>query len=284
MNLNKKLKPILVVCLLFMMPLFCNADELPQNTSNQFCSYREYYTVVTPSSVVTFTFKAVGSVRWICVDGKLILEAGHNEGNENYFDFVSDFVREGGKMVKRQGRPIVLRMVVNEHSTPRELYNSFWLLDFRNKEPLLVGPMVSPELGRVFSVIWHEDNVMVVFDDEGGPEGGRFDDRPQWGKAERQFVKGVEAESTDKVFLKDRDTHELISMANLPLMNKDGVFHPGKRSYVNMPHDRLVRNGKLIPATVKKGEEKVKNARNIYPAYYYDYKTNKLTAVAIEDD
>ena len=91
-------------------------------------------------------------------------------------------------------------------------------------------------------------------------------------------------ETVENEFIKDNDTREEITIPNLPLMNKDGVFHPGKRNYINMPHDRLLLKGKVITSTIKKGEGNVKNARNIFPGYYYDYKTKKLTAIAIEED
>ena len=178
-------------------------------------------------------------------------------------------------MVMRLDEPIVLRMVINEGTDPdAEFGNPFWLFDFRNKEPLVVGPMVAPYDGLVFSVIWQDDSVIVVFDTEQNGAGLDGHDA-DWSKRGKKFVADIEASRSY-----GRDS--------LPLMNKDGVYYEGKRNYVNMPQSRLTRKGKLILSTVQKGvqkgESKVKNARSIYPAYLYEYKTKKLTAVAIEED
>ena len=291
MYLNNNRMSILFACIFFIVPIYSCADELPQNNINAPCSNPVQGKTMTPYSIVTYMSKpnGKGSDLWICVDDKLVLAAGIRDGRQSYFgDAESEYLREAGKLVKRDGKRILLRMVIEENNF-RELFNSFWLLDFRNKEFLLVGPMVAPERGGPFDVIWYEDSVIVTFHAVGGTQLGRFDYQPNWGKEERKFVKDVAAEIAEsdnaKVrFVIDNETNEDMTIPNLPLMNKDGVFHPGKRNYINMPHDRLALKGKPIPSTVKKGEDKVKNARSIYPGYHYDYKTKKLTAVAIEED
>jgi hypothetical protein len=117
--LNWKLQfKLIAACLLCELPLLSSAGELPQNEASPFCSYRVFNAAVTPYSVVTFTSAPTGGgrVRWICVDGKLLLAAGHTDG-ENAFglhDLDEDFLSKDGEWVERLGRPIVLRMVVNE--------------------------------------------------------------------------------------------------------------------------------------------------------------------------
>ena len=291
MYLNRNRISVLVTCVIFLWPFCSHADELPQKNINAPCSYKVRRSVVTPYSIVTFMVEPnkSGPARWICVDDKLVLEVGIRDGRQSSFqDTHGDILTKGGEWVERLGKPIVLRMVIEENNF-REMYNSFWLLDFRNKELLLVGPMVTPNNGGPFDVIWYEDSVIVTFHSVAGTQLGRFDYQPNWGKAERKFVKDVEADTAtaaDKELTKDEETKEDITLTTLPLMNKDGVFHPGKRNYINMPHDRLLRKGTVIPSTVQiqKSNAKVKNTRNIFPGYYYDYKTKKLTAIAIEED
>lgn len=282
---------VLFACIFYIVPIYSFADELPQNNINAPCSYPVQGKTVTPYSIVTYMSKpnGKGSDLWICVDDILVLAAGRRDGRQSYFgDTRADFLIKDGENVKRLGKRIVLRMVIEENNF-REMYNSFWLLDFRNKELLLVGPMVTPNNGGPFDVIWYEDSVIVTFHSVAGTQLGRFDYQPNWGKAERKFVKDVEADTAtaaDKELTKDEETKEDITLTTLPLMNKDGVFHPGKRNYINMPHDRLLRKGTVIPSTIQiqKSNAKVKNTRNIFPGYYYDYKTKKLTAIAIEED
>ena len=270
MYLKSNLMLVLFVCIYYIVPINSFADELTQNNLNTPCSYPITGKTLTPYSVVTYMSKpdGKGSDLWICMDDKLVLKAGLRDGRQSYFgDAEAEYLREAGKLVKRDGKRILLRMVIEENNF-REMYNSFWLLDFRNKKPLIVGPMVTPNNGGPFDVIWHEDNVIVTFHSVAGTQLGRFDYRPKWGKEERKFVSDVVAETLDKKFIKDNETREEITIPNLPLMNKDGVFHPGKRNYINMPHDRLLLKGKAI-ASVIISRENVSCIFNFFLAVLY---------------
>lgn len=256
------------------------AQDISSTLLHDPCSFKAKHTYKTKYSSVKFIGdpdpQGYGT-RWICYDGKELVETRQiSSGGHYIFAFESyhaEYLEVGGKYVKQNGKLVMLRMIVQEDTTP-DADNHYWLLDFREKEPLVVGPMAVglQDNSRNFDVIWNENSVLFILDDDGLPLGmagaSRGGYSPEWGKDERKFIENgaVTLELNGK---------------KLPLLNKDGLYHEAQRKLSRI--DGLVtleRNGKEISPPKNK---KAKDIKILYLAYLYDYKQKKLIDAVVEE-
>ena len=206
-------------CSVLALPSMTHADDIKPPLSTSPCSkvvYREFFSQY--SRVTFIEDPTYGGARWLCFEGKILTET-RPSSNGGYYSFAFDnledeYLDEGGKYVKRNGKLVLLRMVVQEY-TAGDADNRYWLIDFREKEPLVVGPMGGNDASREFRVIWNDQSVIVILDDDGYPLGSdgqpRGGDRPSWKKGEYKFVKNgdIKIELDGKQY---------------PVLNKDGKY------------------------------------------------------------
>jgi hypothetical protein len=73
-----------------------------------------------------------------------------------------EFLKQGKKIVKKNGYPILQRMVVQE--SDRDNDNLYWLLDFREKEPKVIGSFGegAGDGSVTYEVSWGKDDVAIT--------------------------------------------------------------------------------------------------------------------------
>lgn len=197
---------LLSAYLLLALPSTSRAVEIQAQTPISPCTYNVYDKTYTKYSIAMFmTEPDHNEVRWLCYDGKVLLKTRDSSNGGHYVwsldNIRYEFLKEGKKFAKQNGNTIMLRMVVQEY-TYGDADNRYWLIDFREKEPLVVGPMCEHDASQNFNVIWNDQSVIVVLD--GGEN--------TWGKGERKPVENGEL------------TVEL-NGKQVPMLNKDGKDH-----------------------------------------------------------
>jgi hypothetical protein len=200
------MRVLLSACLLLIFSNMSYAVEQGQTPASP-CSYAVYgNSHYTKYSVADFmTEPHASDVRWLCYGGKLLLQTRASSNGGNYVwsldNIRYEFLKEGKKFAKQNGHTIMLRMVVQEY-TSVDADNRYWLIDFREKEPLVVGPMCEHDASQNFNVIWNDQSVIVVLD--GGEN--------IWDKGERKPVENG-GQTVD------------LNGKQVPMLNKDGKDH-----------------------------------------------------------
>lgn len=146
-------------------PCVEKANESPKTAWSTVFSMEESYK--TLFSVVQFVKAVDGRTRWICYDGKILLSA--RPSRNDYHSFVTyngnhafELIMKGKDVVKKDGRPVVSRIVVQEEYNDHDNY--YWLLDFRQKEPKVIGPfgVGADDDYESYEVSWGKDNVAIT--------------------------------------------------------------------------------------------------------------------------
>jgi hypothetical protein len=202
--------------LLLGLPTLAIADELLQSSISP-CPTDVLRGRPTKYSSVSFIENhKLKNVSLVCYKGKALLETrlGSN-GGLYYYEWVTDdyqneFVEEGGKYVKKNGQPVISRMIVKEE-TGLDADPRYWMLDFRQEEPIVAGPMKAREssrYSRLYSVIWTDQSVIVFLDDDSGPRGGSGS---HWTKDAYKYIDKVllDDDSEDKLSLITKNNREL---------------------------------------------------------------------------
>jgi hypothetical protein len=165
-------KPILCrlfcVCLLLVLPDFSYADNEQLLTTEMPCpnlTQGGYETKYSTVSIVSEPHKS--SYRWICYKGKILVQT-KKASNGGFYDWSIDNLlyedlKEGKELVKINGRTVLARMVIQEQTYGED--NQYWFLDFSKEEPLVIGPIIEHSATRNFSVIWEDQRVIIILDD-----------------------------------------------------------------------------------------------------------------------
>lgn len=250
--------------LLLVLPTLVIADDMLQ-TSNSPCPTDEHRGRPTKYSAVSFIENhKLKNVSLVCYKGKILLETrlGSN-GGLYYYEWVTDdsqnetlkeetlSLRKNGELVRyavqKNGQPVISRMIVKEE-TGLDADPRYWMLDFRQEEPIVAGPMKardSSRHSRLYSVIWTDQSVIVILDDDGGPRGGSGSD---WTKGAYQYI--------DKVLLEEdaEDKLSLITKNNRAL--KEGETLTTFDAYV---YD--YKNKKIIETDIEKEKTEAKRKK-----------------------
>jgi hypothetical protein len=219
MYLNKLCQLLCCVCFFHALPVLCSADETQTPSPTSPCSLKVNVSYFTKYAKAKFEEDPQGGgSRWICYNEKVLVETRPIYSG-GYYSFAlsnvaEEYLEEGNEYVRINDNLVLLRMVVQENTEP-DSDNHYWLIDFREKEPLVVGPMGGGDASREFRVIWNDQNVIVILDDDGYPLGSdgqpRGGHRPKWKKGEYKFVKNgdIKIELDGKQY---------------PILNKDGKY------------------------------------------------------------
>ena len=150
---------------LFIFNISC-ADTIPLQSSESPCTFEVYEAYNTKYSRVEFMHeKGSSNIRWLCYEGKALLQARPSVRG-GYHSLWTDqpaleFLKPGNKIVKKNGYPILLRMVIQE--ADRDYDNVYWLIDFREKEPRVIGPFGegAGDGSETYEVSWGKDDVAI---------------------------------------------------------------------------------------------------------------------------
>lgn len=246
------LRLVFFVCLWAALPSITTAAAIPAQPSDSPCPSDETGTYYTKYGILSFVRDREGDDRWICYNGKVLTKT-RPASNGGYYRLWTDDIQneslreEGGKYVKKNGRKILLRMIVKEE-TGLDADPRYWMLDFRQEEPIVAGPMKARDSSinsRLYSVIWTDQSVIVILDDDGGPRGGSGSD---WTKGAYQYI--------DKVLLEEdaEDKLSLITKNNRAL--KEGETLTTFDAYV---YD--YKNKKIIETDIEKEKTEAKRKK-----------------------
>lgn len=158
---------LLSVSLLLAMSNIAHAENISPQSSASPCTYRVYEGYYTKYSSVKLMYEVGNStVRWLCYDGKVLLQT-RPSSRGGYHRLWTDhpaleFLMQGKKIVKKNGYPILLRVVVQESA--RDYDNLYWLIDFREKVPQVIGPFGegAGDGSETFEVSWGEEDVAIT--------------------------------------------------------------------------------------------------------------------------
>ena len=241
------------ICLLMLLPSISYAVNSEPQASAHTCQSDETGTYYTKFGVLNFFYETNGG-KWICYNGKVLIESRRGS-NGGYYRLLSDdfynetlkedtlSLRKNGELVRyavqKNGQPVISRMIVKEE-TGLDADPRYWMLDFRQEEPIVAGPMKardSSRHSRLYSVIWTDQSVIVILDDDSGPRGGSGS---HWTKDAYKYI--------DKVLLDD-DAEDQLSLIT--------------------KNNRELKEGETITT---------------FDAYVYDYKNKRIIETDIEKE
>lgn len=213
MRLIGKIGILFGVTLLVVLTGISRANDVRATPATSPCTNLIGKRFVTKNSTITFRHETKNSnVSWICNEGNLLVEARKAAGSKYSYrlhNSDSEHLKQGSEYVKRDGRLILLRMVVQE-DTGLDGDNRYWLLDFREDQPQVIGPMGGNDASQNVSVIWNDQSVIVVLD--------RGNHARTWKPGKRKLV---------------QNGNETVEMngKQVPILNRDGKSHDGKAVY-----------------------------------------------------
>jgi hypothetical protein len=169
MYMQITIRYLLYVSLLFSITNIACADSTATQSPESPCSQEVNESYFSQYSSVKF-INEVGhsAVRWLCYDGKVLLQAKPSS-NGGYHVFSTyngnvafELLKRGKKIVRKDGYPILLRLVVQESA--RDNDNLYWLLDFLDKEPKVIGPFGegAGDGSETYEVSWGKDDVAIT--------------------------------------------------------------------------------------------------------------------------
>ena len=246
------LRNAFAVIMLVVIPTLVQANDII-NLKKSDCTSEENKGRPTKYSTVSIIEKSRQmNISLVCYNGKKLLEtrSGSN-GGLYYYEWVTDdyqneFLKDDeGKYVKKNGEPVISRMIFKE-DTGLDADPRYWMLDFRQEEPIVAGPMVardSSRNSRLYSVIWTDQSVIVILDDDGGPRGGSGSD---WTKDAYKYI--------DKI-IKEGDVDDQLSL----ITKNNRALKEGETLTTFDAYIYDFKNNKIIETDIEK--EKVATIR-----------------------